>query len=245
MSTSSAYLTVGGIGIDVIYKDIKNLHISVHPPVGRVRVAAPNRLDDQAIRLAVIQRLPWIKRQREQLQSAPRQTKRNMVSGESHYVWGQRYLLDVSRTGRHGVELAGKTLWVVAPDGSDDDARLRVLENWYRRELKRAIPSLIAKWEGVIGRQVESWTVRRMKTKWGSCSPESAHLWFNIELAKKDPRCLEYIVVHEMAHLRERGHGERFVALMDQYLPHWRAVRDELNAAPLADEAWTDFEAGE
>jgi predicted metal-dependent hydrolase len=244
MSTSSAYLTVGGIGIDVIYKDIKNLHISVHPPAGRVRVAAPNRLDDQAIRLAVIQRLPWIKRQREQLQSAPRQTKRNMVSGESHYVWGQRYLLDVSRTGRHGVELAGKTLWVVAPNGSDDDARLRVLENWYRRELKRAIPSLIAEWEPVIGRQVESWTVRRMKTKWGSCSADSAHLRFNVELAKKDPRCLEYIVVHEMAHLRERGHGERFVSLMDQYLPNWRALRAELNAAPLADEEWTEAEGG-
>lgn len=242
MSTSSAYLTVGGIGVDIIYKDIKNLHISVHPPVGRVRVAAPSRLDDQAIRLAVIQRLPWIKRQREQLQAAPRQTKRSMVSGESHYVWGQRYLLDVSRTGRHGVEISGKTLWVIAPSGSDEDARLRVLENWYRRELKRAIPSLIAKWEPVIGRQVKSWTVRRMKTKWGSCSVDSAHLWFNIELAKKDPRCLEYIVVHEMAHLRERGHGERFVALMDEYLPKWRALRDELNAAPLADEEWTEAE---
>lgn len=244
MSTSSAYLTVGGIGVDVIYKDIKNLHISVHPPVGRVRVAAPNRLEDEAIRLAVIQRLPWIRRQREQLQSAPRQTKRNMVSGESHYVWGQRYLIDVSHTGRHGVEISGKTLWVVAPRGTDEEARLRVLENWYRRELKRAIPPLIEKWEAVIGRQVHRWTVRRMKTKWGSCSADSSHLWFNVELAKKNPRCLEYIVVHEMAHLRERGHGERFVALMDQYLPNWRSLRDELNAAPLADEEWTEGEGG-
>jgi predicted metal-dependent hydrolase len=242
MSTSSAYLTVGGIGVDVIYKDIKNLHISVHPPVGRVRVAAPSRLDDQAIRLAVIQRLPWIKRQRAQLQSAPRQTKRRMLSGESHYVWGQRYLLDSSRTGRHRVEITGKTLWVTAPEGSDDDARLRVLENWYRRELKREVPSLIAKWEPIIGREVTSWTVRRMKTKWGSCSADSGHLQFNIELAKKDPRCLEYIVVHEMAHLRERGHGDRFIALMDQYLPNWRMLRDELNAAPLADEEWTEAE---
>jgi predicted metal-dependent hydrolase len=201
-------------------------------------------LDDQAIRLAVIQRLPCIKRQRAQLQSAPRQTKRSMVSGESHYVWGQRYLLDVSRTGRHNVETSGKTLWVVAPQGSDEDARLRVLENWYRRELKRAIPPLIAKWEPVIDRHVRTWTVRRMKTKWGSCSADSAHLLFNIELAKKDPRCLEYIVVHEMAHLRERGHGDRFVALMDLYLPNWRALRDELNAAPLADEDWIEAQGG-
>ena len=243
MSTANAYLTVGGLDVDVVYKDIKNLHISVHPPVGRVRVAAPSRLGEDVIRLAIVQRMPWIKRQREQLRSAARQTERRMISGESHYVWGERLLLDVSRTGRSAVEVRGKTLWVVSPEHSTPDERFAQLERWYRQELKSALPPLIEKWESRIGRATAAWTVRRMKTKWGSCNPDSAHVWFNLELAKKNPRSLEYIVVHELAHLRERGHGERFLALMDQLLCDWRARRDELNTAPLAAEKWGSYQA--
>ncbi|MFC7580445.1 M48 family metallopeptidase [Schaalia naturae] len=239
MSTASAYLTVAGLGIDVVYKDIKNLHISVYPPVGRVRVAAPATTDEDTIRLAIVQRLPWIKRQREQLQKADRQTKREMQSGETHYVWGQRYRLDVSRTsGNFRVETKGQTLWVVTPADADGDAKRAALDRWYRREIKAALPPLLAKWQPVVGVEADKIVVRRMKTKWGTCVPHSRTIWINPELAKKNPRCLEYIVVHELTHLHERSHNRRFTDLMDQFLPDWRARRDELNGAPLADEDW-------
>lgn len=239
MSTASAYLTVAGLGVDVVYKDIKNLHISVYPPVGRIRVAAPQRTDEDTIRLAIVQRLPWIKRQREQLQKAERQSTRGMLSGETHYVWGQRYQLDVSRTSGHfSVEPRGKTLWVVTAEGTDAAGRRSTLDRWYRRQLKAAVLPLVEKWQPVIGVEADKIVVRRMKTKWGTCVTHSRTIWLNPELAKKNPRCLEYIVVHELTHLLERGHGDRFVALMDGFMPDWRARRDELNAAPLADEAW-------
>ena len=240
MSTASAYLTVAGLGVDVIYKDIKNLHISVYPPVGRVRVAAPQRTDEDTIRLAIIQRLPWIKRQREQLQNAERQSERRMLSGETHYVWGQRYQLDVSRTsGHHSVEAKGKTLWVVTPEGTDSNGRRSTLDRWYRRELKAAVAPLMEKWQPRIGVEADKIVVRRMKTKWGTCVAHSRTILINPELAKKNPRCLEYIVVHELTHLLERGHGNRFVELMDQFMPDWRNRRDELNEAPLAEESWS------
>ncbi|MEX5255062.1 M48 family metallopeptidase [Kocuria arenosa] len=239
MSTASGHLTVAGLDVDVVYKDIKNMHISVYPPIGRVRVAAPQRTTEDAIRLAVVQRLSWIKRQREQLQNANRQTERKMVSGETHYVWGERYLLDVSKTsGAYGVETKGNTLWVATPEDTDAAGRFRTLDRWYRRELKAVLPSLLEKWQPILRVRADKFVVRRMKTKWGSCMADSRTIWLNPELAKKNPRCLEYIVVHELVHLRERGHGENFVALMDRYLPDWRARRDELNEAPLGYEEW-------
>lgn len=243
MNTANGYVSVSGLGVDVVYKDIKNMHISVYPPIGRVRVAAPHRTTEDAIRLAVVQRLPWIKRQREKLQNADRQSERRMVSGETHYVWGQRYLLDVSRTsGAYGVEIKGNTLWVITPPGTDAAGRFGALDRWYRRELKAAVPALLEKWHPVLGVEASKFVVRRMKTKWGTCVTRSGTIWLNPELAKKDPRSLEYIAVHELAHLREQGHGEEFVALMDAFLPDWRARRDELNEAPLGHEEWTDSE---
>ena len=243
MSTASGYLTVAGLSVDVVYKDIKNMHISVYPPVGRVRVAAPQRTTEDAIRLAVVQRLSWIKRQREQLRNAERQTERRMVSGETHYVWGQRYLLDVSKTsGAYGVQVKGSTLWLITPPGTDAAGRFQALDRWYRRELKAAVPALLEKWQPVLGVEADRIVVRRMKTKWGTCVTMSGVIWLNPELAKKDPRCLEYIIVHELVHLLERGHGEKFVALMDQFLPDWRARRDQLNEAPLGHEAWVEDE---
>lgn len=243
MSTASSHLIVAGLGVDVVYKDIKNLHISVYPPLGRVRVAAPDRTTEEAIRLAVVQRLSWIKRQREQLQNADRQTERKMVSGETHYVWGQRYRLDVSKTsGAYSVEPKGDTLWVITPAGTDQAGRFGALDRWYRRELKAAVPALLAKWQPILGVQADNFVVRRMKTKWGTCVTSSRTIWLNPELVKKNPRSLEYVVVHELAHLRERGHGEKFVALMDEFLPDWRARRDELNGAPLGYEEWSHKE---
>jgi predicted metal-dependent hydrolase len=239
MSTTSAYMTVRGIAIDIIYKDIKNLHIGVYPPFGRVRVAAPTRLDDGDIRLAVIQRLSWIKKQRERLRSAERQSAREMVTGESHYAWGARLRLRViERPGRAHIEVDGERLLLYVSRGTDGPVRMAVLQRWQREQLRSRIPELIAQWEPTVGRTVPKWSIRRMKTKWGSCNRETGHIWFNLELAKKHPDCLEYVVVHEMTHLIERGHGERFTRLMDKILPDWRARREELNRAPLAEEEW-------
>jgi len=240
VSTASAYLTVSGITVDVIYKDIKNLHIGVYPPMGRVRVAAPERLNDDAVRLAVIQRLPWIKRQREKLRAAERQSVREMVTGESHYV---RTVVPLqvyfNPRGRAKIEIDGRRLVLIVPSDTSPQSRRDILERWYREQLRAAIPGLIAKWEPLVGRTVPAWTIRRMKTKWASCNRETGRLWLNLELAKKHPDCLEYVVVHEMTHLLERNHSERFTSLMDGFLPDWRARRDQLNGAPLADEEWT------
>ncbi|MCK0439055.1 M48 family metallopeptidase [Gordonia alkaliphila] len=239
MSTANAYLTVRGIEVDVVYKDIKNLHITVHPPAGRVRVAAPTRFDDDQVRLAVVGRLAWIKRQREQLQAVERQTEREMVTGESHYVWGiRRRLKIVERPGRAHFELNGDRLVLYVPAGTSQDKRLDQLDKWYRAQLREAIPGLIAGWEQKLDVTVPKWTIKRMKTKWGSCNRETRHIWLNVELAKKHPDCLEYIVVHEMTHYFERNHGPTFTALMDAHLPDWRSRRDQLNDAPLADETW-------
>mgnify|MGYP003462700504 FL=1 len=240
MSTSSAYLTVSGIDVDVVYKSIKNLHIGVYPPMGRVRVAAPEVLDDEQVRLAVVNRLPWIKRQREQLQAAERQTRREMVTGESHYVWGSRLRLKmIERPGRAHIEIDGDRLLLYAPEGTSADNRRALIDRWYRDQLREAIPALISKWERSMRVNVPKWSIRRMKTKWGSCNRETGHIWFNVELAKKHPDCLEYLIVHEMTHLWERGHGERFTKLMDKNLPDWRARRDVLNESPLAHEVWS------
>jgi predicted metal-dependent hydrolase len=239
MSTASGYLTIRGIDVDVVYKDIKNLHIGVYPPMGRVRVAAPERLDDDQVRLAVIQRLPWIKRQREQLQSVQRQSEREMVTGESHFVWGLRHRLKViERPGRAHIEFDGGRLLLYVPVGTTTKHRRELLDRWHRELLRQAIPGLIAKWESRLGVSVPRWSIRRMKTKWGSCNRETGHIWFNVELAKKHPDCLEYIVVHEMTHHIERNHGERFSKLLDGFMPGWRSRRDQLNNAPLAEESW-------
>ncbi|MBN8868271.1 MAG: M48 family metallopeptidase [Solirubrobacterales bacterium] len=239
MSTANAYLTVRGIGVDVVYKDIKNLHIGVYPPIGRVRVAAPERLDDDQVRLAVIQRLSWIKRQREKLQAASRQSEREMITGESHYVWGiRRRLKVVERPGRTNIEIDGERLVLYASPEATTEERRVALDRWYREQLRQAIPALIAEWETKLDVTVPKWTIRRMKTKWGSCNRETRHLWFNLELAKKHPNCLEYIVVHEMTHYFERSHTERFTKLMDKQLPDWRSRRDQLNEAPLTEEVW-------
>lgn len=239
MSTANAYLTVNGISVDVTYKNIKNLHIGVYPPLGRVRVAAPLRLDDDQVRLAIVQKLSWIRRQRDQLQSADRQTEREMVTGESHYVWGVRHRLKViERPGRAHVEIEGDRLLLYVPQDFGSEAKRELLGRWYRQQLRGRLPELVAKWEPRVDRKVAKWSVRRMKTKWGSCNRETGHIWFNLELATKHPDCLEYLVVHEMAHLIERHHGERFTKLMDELLPDWRSRRDRLNQSPLAHQEW-------
>ena len=233
-------IEISGIAVDVIRKDIENLHLSVYPPDGRVRIAVPLHIDDEAARLAVIDRLSWIRRQQTELAQQDRQSQREMVTGESHYVWGKRYLLNVVRhTGANKVRLnrPSRLELFVRPE-ADTQRRIQILNDWYRIHLKERIPELIAQWEPVVGVEVANWGVKQMKTKWGSCTTEDRRIWLNLELAKKPPRCLEYIVVHEMVHLLERQHNDRFRALMDCYLPQWRFLRDTLNQAPLAHEDW-------
>ena len=226
--------------MEVVRKDIKNLHLGVYPPAGRVRVAVPLRMDDEAVRLAVIGKLGWIRRQQAHFTAQPRQSAREMVSGESHYYLGRRYRLRVvEHDAPPQVNLRGaSTLELAVRPHTDAAQRLEILNQWYRRELKRLIPDLIAQWEPVIGVQVAEWGVKRMKTRWGTCNIAARRIWINLELAKKPPACLEYIVVHEMTHLLERRHNDRFKALMDRFLPQWRLHKEELNRAPLAHETW-------
>lgn len=225
-------LTVEDIEIQLIKKNIKNLHLSVLPPDGSVRISAPKELNDEAIRLFVVSKLAWIKKQRAKFKRQERQPEREFVSGESHYFLGQRYLLNVIYTNkrRQGAAIRNKTyLDLFVRENSGKEQRRKVMREWYRSELKVLIPPLIRKWEPQIEVKVESWGVKLMKTKWGSCNIAAKRIWLNLELAKKNPACLEYIVVHEMVHLLERLHNENFVAYMDKFLPNWRSIKAELN----------------
>jgi hypothetical protein len=236
------HISVSGLDVEIIRKDIKNLHVGIYPPEGRIRVAAPLLLDDDAVRLAVISKLGWIKKQKKHFQEQSRQSKREFVQRESHYFFGRRYLLSIKEErGPARVEIRrSNRLDLYVPQGSSTEQRERVLTEWYRRELKARIPSLIEKWQTVIGVQVAEWGVKRMKTKWGSCNREARRIWFNLELAKKPIHCLEYIIVHEMVHILERHHNEQFAAKMDALMPSWRFYRDELNRAPLSNEKWVN-----
>ena len=233
-------ITIGELTVQVVRKDIKNVHLAVYPPNGRVRVAVPERIDDDAVRLAVISKLPWIRTQQAKFHSQDRQTEREYVSGESHYVQGRRYVLRVDeQDAPPTVSIQNpNTLVLTVRPGSDREKRATVVTEWYRERLKADIPPLIAKWEAIMPVEVAEWRVRQMRTKWGTCTIERQRIWLNLELAKKPYECLEYIIVHEMVHLMERHHNARFIALMDAFLPDWRARRDTLNHAPLAYEDW-------
>ena len=240
MSTEATRIEVRGIAVEIVRKDIKHLHLGVYPPEGRVRVATPLHLDDDAVRLAVITRLAWIRRKRKEFEGQDRQSRREFVTGESHYFEGRRYRLDVVATkGTTGIRLRGNS-WIemrVRP-GAGRDAREAALYRWYRARLRERIPEMIAKWEPKIGVTVADWRIRRMKTRWGTCNRQAGRIWLNTELAKKPVSCLEYVVVHEMIHLIERDHNDQFRRILDRVMPGWRTRLDDLNRAHLADEEW-------
>ena len=232
-------IDLGGISVDVVRKDIKNVHLSVFPPTGRVRIAAPARMDLDTIRVFAVTKLGWIKAQQKKILAQERETPREYLDRESHYLWGRRYLLEVvERDAAPLVTLKHRKLVLQVRPGSDELKRQGVLEAWYRVTLKRAMPALIAKWEPLMGAKVHRFFVQRMKTKWGGCNPRARSLRLNTELAKKPPECLEYIVVHEMAHLLEPTHGQRFRALMDRTMPAWEFHRAQLNRLPVRHEEW-------
>ena len=240
MTTERHKIEVRGMPVEVVRKDIKNLHLAVYPPKGRVRVAVPLRLDDEAVRLAVISRLGWIRRKQRGFEGQERQSQREMVTGESHYVEGRRYRLDAIRhDGPAFVRLRNNsTLELWSRPETDRDKREAVRYRWYRHRLRERIEELLAKWEPLVGVKVADWGIGRMRTRWGTCNAIAGRVWFNLELAKKPPACLEYILVHEMVHLLERNHNERFRDHMDHLMPQWRLFREELSRAPLAHEDW-------
>lgn len=240
MSTEEFIMHVNGMRVEVVRKAIKNLHLAVYPPKGRVRVAAPQVMSNDAVRLAVIDKLGWIKRQQASFAKQPRQSEREMVTGETHFLLGRRYRLRrITREGRIQVEQSGNaTIRLYAPTTATAAEREAVLSRWYRSKLKAEAEILFAKWQEIIGVEATNWGIRRMKTKWGSCNTQSKRIWLNLELAKKPLECIEYIVVHELAHLIERHHNGRFIAVMDRYLPQWRSLRKLLNSAPLKHEDW-------
>jgi predicted metal-dependent hydrolase len=232
-------IELGDMKVDVVLKDIKNIHLSVYPPNGRVRISAPKRMDLATIRIFAISKLDWIREQQRKLQAQERETPREYLDRESHYLWGKRYLMKVIEfEDVPFVELNHTHILLRVRPGANEEKKQSVVEEWYRRQLKEAVIPLIDLWQPRLGVQVQQFFIRRMKTRWGSCNKAKGHIRLNTELAKKERECLEYIVVHEMVHLIEPTHNKRFIALMDRHLPHWRQLRDELNRAPLGHVEW-------
>lgn len=239
MTIKQESFTIGSVEIDVVRKDIKNMHLAVYPPLGRVRLAAPMNTDLEVLRLFCISKLSWLKKNIKTFQNQARETARDYVSGESHYLQGKRYLLKiVHHKGHSKIEVVGNKIIFHTKEISTTEDRAKVFKEWYRKELKKQIPKLLTKWESVIEVKANEWGVKQMKTKWGTCNIEDKRIWLNLELAKKPPICLEYILVHELVHFLERNHNDKFIAYMDKFMPKWRLHRNELNNLPIAHNDW-------
>ena len=235
----SDQIDIGGILVDVVFKNIKNVHLSVYPPSGRVRIAAPEHMSLETLRLYLIAKLDWIKHQQKKLQEQERETAREYLDRESHYLWGRRYLLKIIEAEQPpAVELKHRQMVLTVRPGAAVEKREAVISAWHREQLRLALTPLIEKWEPLLGVVVARVFIQGMKTRWGSCNPHSESIRLNSELAKKPPECLEYIVVHEMMHLIEPTHNRRFVALMGQFMPNWQFQRDILNHLPVRHENW-------
>jgi len=234
-----AQMQLGHIAVDVVQKDIKNVHLSVYPPNGRVRIAAPARMSLDTIRVFAISKLSWIKQQQKKLREQERETPREYLNRESHYLWGIRYLLTVrEEDASPSIELRHRRILLSVRPGTSEERKQELFEAWHREQLKNAVLPLLAKWQPLMGVTVNRFFVQRMKTKWGSCNPTARHIRLNTELAKKPLECLEYIVVHEMIHLLEPTHNNRFIALWDRFMPKWQFYREVLNRLPVRHETW-------
>ena len=235
----SVALKLGSITVDVVQKDIKNVHLSVYPPTGKVRIAAPLRMSTETIRVFAVSKLGWIKQQQRRILQQERETPREYVQRESHYLWGKRYLLKVvEQDAPPQVELRHNKIVLSVRPTTGAERRQQILDEWYRRQLRTAAWLLITKWQPIIGVKVDRLFIQHMKTKWGSCSRVAANIRLNTELAKKPQECLEYLVAHELAHLIEPTHNSRFIDLMDRLMPNWRFYRQQLNRLPLRHEDW-------
>lgn len=224
-------IIVNKIHVEVEWKDIKNIHLTVYPPDARVHISAPLSMTADSVRLYIITKLEWINKRIEMVRNQSRQSEREYVSGENHYYKGIRYRLNVIyRNTPPAVELKGtRNINLYVREDSSSEKKGEVLREWYRAELKEALQPIVAKWEEILQVQAKHWEVKQMKTLWGSCNSRSRHIIFNLELIKKPTQCIEYIVAHEMTHLVERLHNSKFTAILDNHIPNWRQLKDELN----------------
>jgi predicted metal-dependent hydrolase len=227
-------IVISNIPVEVIRKNIKNMHLSVLPPDGRVRVSAPTQLTDEAITMFVRTKLGWIKKQQEKFQQQPRQSERQYVSGETLYVWGKQYFLQVEYSHKgNAFTLSGDTAILTVRKESSPKQRESFVNEWYRNRLKQEVAKYLPKWEKTTGLYCSSWQSKYMTTKWGTCNPTSKKIWLNLQLAKKPIECLEYVILHELAHLKVHNHGPEFTAILDQYMPYWREHKRRLNDSTL------------
>lgn len=234
-------IRIGDIVIAMTLKDIKNVHLSVHPPRGRVTLAAPTGTRPEVARAYAISKLGWIREQQARMREQARETPRRLVTRESHAVWGRRYLLSVvEKDEKPAVRLSHRSITLTVRPGSDVAKRAEILHEWHKALLHEAVPPLIRRWEVKLGVTVSGYFLQRMKTKWGGCNHRSGTIRLNTELVKKPKDLLEYVVVHEMVHLLEPTHGQRFVELITRHYPNWRVSRAELNELPLPAEEWED-----
>ena len=232
---------LGEISIAVTRKNIKHVHLSVHPPMGRVTLAAPTDTRLEVARAYAVSRLGWIKDQQAKLLAQARETPRQFIERESHYLWGRRYLLTIDFADeKPSVNLDHKRITLTVRPGTAAEKREQLIRQWHLGLLHEAVPPLIRKWEARLSVEVSSYYLQRMKTKWGACNHRVSNIRLNTELVRKPKDLLEYVIVHEMLHLIEPNHSERFVALLDQYYPTWREARQELNELPLAAEVWKE-----
>jgi predicted metal-dependent hydrolase len=232
-------IDLGDLHVDLVRKDIKHVHLSVYPPDGRVRISAPLLMTPDIIRAYAITRLGWIRREQRKLLSQERETAREYLDRESHYVWGKRYLLRiVEADSAPAVRLNHSTLELSIRPCSDASRRREALDAWYRDQVRAVVPALLKKWEPLLGVKARRVLVQHMKTQWGSCNPVLGNVRLNTDLARKPTECLEYILVHELLHLIEPTHNARFQSLMDRFMPQWRQLRDELNRLPVRHENW-------
>jgi predicted metal-dependent hydrolase len=219
-----------GIPLTIEKKKIKNIYLKVLPPNGKVVVSAPKRLSQRAIEEFVITKRDWIREKRKKYENSPMQEELQYKTGEQISFLGKKYYLEVmERSGSKKIVLTEDKIQMYIKEGCTKEQREQCLNEWYRKQLKLRIPELIEKWEPVMKVQVKEWNVKNMKTRWGTCNIAAQRIWLNLQLAKSKPECLEYVVVHEMAHLLERNHNERFYGYMDLFLPEWRKIRKELN----------------
>jgi len=236
----SDIIQLGDLAVQVFRKDIRNIHLSVYPPEGRVVISCPSRHSLDKIRAYALAKLAWILKQQRRFQAQQRESQRKYIERESHYIWGKRYLMCVATTDTAArVEQSPKKITLHVQPGMTLEKREELYEDWMRLKLKSAITPLIAKWQPILGVNVNGFFVQRMKTKWGSCSPTRGTIRLNTELAKKPRQCLEYIVVHEMIHLLEPTHNERFRTLLDRFMPRWTERRRTLNSLPVRHEEWS------
>jgi predicted metal-dependent hydrolase len=234
-------IELGDISISVTRKDIKNVHLSVHPPEGRVTLVAPTNTRIEVARAYAISRLGWIREQQSKLEAQAREAPREFVGRESHYIWGRRYLMVVNhQDAKPSVALDHKRITLNVRPGSDAQKRAEVMHEWQKLQLHAVVPVLIRKWECKLKVKVAGYYLQRMKTKWGSCNHQAGNIRLNTELVKKPKDLLEYVIVHEMVHLLEPTHNERFISILGEHFPTWREARAELNELPLAAEVWSE-----